>query len=85
MTYKGTNWTRGELGHAPPDPNPSIPCVQCDTGYNFQDYWEPRYVEPDGVDPHAVAWVCDECIERAKAELRIHKNKQDHRQLGEFA
>lgn len=61
MTYKGTNWTRGELGHGVPDPNPSIPCAECSDEYRFQDYWKPRYVEPEDATPREDTWLCDEC------------------------
>lgn len=54
----------------PPDPNPTIPCAECGEKQPFKDYWEPRYVEPDDIDPHESEWLCDDCktIQRRKAE-----------------
>jgi hypothetical protein len=46
MTYKGSNWTRGELGHAPPDPSTiTIDCAEptCDkttTADNLPGKWQ---------------------------------------------
>jgi len=81
--YKGTNWTRGDLGHEI-DRDPMIDCHQCDEKYRYMDYWKPRYV--DGTDwvPRQVAYICDECIEQAKREHELHKKRQRNAQITEW-
>lgn len=84
MTYKGSNWTRGELGNVP-DPNPSIPCQMCEESYAYQDYWKERYVDVENGNPHQDTWVCDECHERARDWLERQKRKRSNQQLTAFA
>lgn len=74
--YKGTGWTRGDLGNVP-DPNPFIDCHDCGESYKWQDYWKPRVVEGDRVDePNDPdePWRCDSCHERHERETRRRKN-----------
>jgi len=84
VTYKGSNWTRGELGHDVIR-DPSIPCEGCDERYGYLDYWVPRYVDGRDWNPKEVCWICDACLERAREEHELHKRKESHTQLSEFA
>lgn len=84
MTYFGTNWTRGELGNVP-DENPFIECPDCEKSYTWQGYWKPRYVDGKDWNPGNVEWLCDECLDRAKAEYELHKKKRDNAAITEFA
>lgn len=64
-------------GH--PDPNPNIPCAgDCGDEYPFQDYWEPRYVEPDDADPMEDDWLCDDCRD-------LRERREANRDLLEWA
>lgn len=63
-------------GH--PDPNPYIPCAgECGDRFKFEDYWKPRYVEPDDVTPHEVEWLCDDC-------KRLERRREQNRDLEAF-
>jgi len=84
MTYKGTNWTRGELGHDRIR-DPSLPCMDCGEKYGYLNYWVPRYVDDRDWHPREVAWICDDCLERAEEEYRIHKRERNHAQLTEWS
>lgn len=75
MTYKGSNWTRGELGNVP-DENPRIDCADCGESFAWRDYWKPRYVEPDDVDPRTATFRCDDCKERHERQKRRRENNQ---------
>jgi len=78
MTYKGSNWTRGELGHASPDRNPDIECAgDCGQSFTLDGYWSERYLEPAEIDEHEVDWLCDECV-----DLEHHKEMNE--QLGVY-
>ena len=44
-----------------PDVNPYVDCEECEKSYSYQDYWKPRYVDPDHIDSHVATWRCDEC------------------------
>jgi len=81
MTYKGSNWTRGELGNVP-DENPSVDCADCGESFNWRDYWKPRYVEPDDVDPRTATLRCDECRERHE---RLTRRRENNQTLEKFA
>jgi len=83
MTYKGTNWARGDLGHDI-ERNPLMDCDQCGQSYRYQDYWHDRYVKGQSWNPNKVKWICDECIEQAKAEYELHKKRENHAQLTEW-
>lgn len=49
--------------HGGPDPNPYIPCAgDCGDRYKFEEYWKPRYVEPEDANPHEDEWLCDNCL-----------------------
>lgn len=76
MTYKGSNWTRGELGNAP-DENPSIDCVDCGEPFGWRDYWKPRVVDRDDVDPRTATFRCDDCKRRHERQTRRRENNQD--------
>jgi len=80
VTYKGSNWTRGELGNVP-DPNPSIDCADCDESFDFRDYWKPRVIEGDRVenpnDPDGEPWRCDDCHERHERLTRRREKNQE--------
>jgi hypothetical protein len=67
MTYKGSNWTRGDLG-AVPEQDPNVACPACGRTYDFEDYWKPRYVDADGPTPPTSDWECDECRSVTEAE-----------------
>jgi len=84
MTYKGSNWTRGELGHAP-ERDPMIPCHECGEEYRYIGYWKPRYIDGKDWIPREVAWVCDKCLETVKAEYELHKKKERNAAITEFA
>lgn len=77
MTYKGTGWTRGDLGNVP-DRNPFISCAECGESFKWQGYWEPRIVDGDRVDaPHSdEPWLCDDCHERQARLTRRRENNQ---------
>ncbi|ELZ96212.1 hypothetical protein [Haloferax sulfurifontis] len=77
MTYKGSNWTRGELGNVP-DENPRIDCADCGESFAWRDYWKPRVVEGDRVeDPRTdEPWRCDDCHERHERLTRRRENNQ---------
>lgn len=78
MTYKGSNWTRGELGHPAPDPNAPVPCHGCGRDYPFRGYWKERVIEGERVeDPHEEQWRCDRCHE-------IHERRRANQSLAEF-
>jgi len=78
MTYKGSNWTRGELGNVP-DENPSVPCADCGKSFRWRDYWKPRVVDGDRVeepnDPDE-PWRCDDCHDRYERRTRRRQNNQ---------
>jgi len=75
MTYKGSNWTRGELGNVP-DPNPLIDCSECGESHGWQDYWYERYVEAEDKNAHEDEFVCDSCNEeREKLEQKKMNNQ----------
>lgn len=79
MTYKGSNWTRGELGHPEPDPNEPLPCRDCGRDFPFQDYWKPRVIDGDRVDdPHKEPWRCDRCH-------RIHERRENNQKITEWS
>lgn len=86
MSKYGSLHPNDDAGHAMyaeqhsghPDPNPYIPCAGCGDRYKFEDYWQPRYVEPDDVDPHEAEWLCDEC-------LAIEQRREANRDLEAFA
>ena len=82
MMYKGSNWTRGELGHERPA-DPSVPCAVCESHYKVNNDWGPRYIDNDQHEPDG--WVCDECIERARQEYDLAKKERNHKNLQEFA
>lgn len=84
MTYKGTGWTRGDLGNVP-DRNPHIDCHECGDSYKWQDYWKPRYVEGRDWNPASVHWLCDGCLMAAREDYEEHKRRREHKQLTEFA
>lgn len=65
--YKGSNWTRGDLGAEPEQPS-HIDCADCGEAYSFEEYWTPRYIDTDEPTPPADEWVCDDCAERSKHE-----------------
>ena len=83
MTYKNSNWTRGELGHDI-ERNPLMDCPECNESYRYQDYWQERDVEGKEWNPNKVKWLCDDCIEQAKQEYELHKKRREHSQLKEF-
>jgi hypothetical protein len=83
MTYKGSNWTRGELGHDI-NRNPLINCGMCGESYRYRNYWCERYVDGKSWRPDNVEWLCDECMEHVKREYELHKKKRANAQLTEF-
>lgn len=83
MTYKGSNWTRGELGHDPVR-DPAIDCPGCGEPHGYLDYWVPRYVDGKGWNPREITWLCDECIDTAKEEYELHKRKRQNAARTEF-
>ena len=57
-----------------PDPNPRMPCHECGDEYRYKEYWKPRYVDPDDVDPHEATWLCGDCksvVRRAEENERL--------------
>ena len=72
MTYKGSSWTRGDLGGGP-DYNPGIACHDCGERFPWLDYWKPRVLEGDRVDSpeSGEPWRCDHCH---RVEERRQKN-----------
>lgn len=60
----------GQKTHGGPDLNPYIPCAECGERFTFEEYWQPRYVDPDDVNPHEDTWLCDGCkdVERRAEE-----------------
>lgn len=83
MTYKGSNWTRGELGHAV-ERDPSIDCPNCGESHLYQDYWKPRYVDGREWNPAEIHWLCDECLDAARREYELHQRREQHAVLTEF-
>jgi RNase P subunit RPR2 len=81
--YKGTGWTRGDLGNVP-DPNPNVACHECGAEHRYKDYWKQRYVENRDWNPAAVYWLCDECLDQMYAEYDRVKRGREHRQLDEW-
>jgi len=77
VTYKGSNWTRGELGNVP-DRNPSVDCADCGEGFDWRDYWKPRVVDGDRVEnPNSdEPWRCDDCHEYHERQTRRHENNR---------
>lgn len=55
-----------EQHSAAPDPNPYIPCAGCEERFKFEDYWKPRYVNPDDANPQEDTWLCDDCKEHER-------------------
>lgn len=70
MTYKGSNWTRGELGHVP-DENPVIECKDCGESFGWRDYWKERINRPE--DP----FLCDSCLNERVRRQRREENNQE--------
>lgn len=68
----------------PIDRNPSIDCPKCGESHNYQDYWEPRYVDGKDWNPAEVCWLCDECLERMYAKYDRVRRGREHKQLTEF-
>ena len=83
MTYKGSNWTRGELGNVP-DPNPYVPCASCEQQFKWRDYWQSRVLDGDRVDdPNSdEPWRCDECHERHE---RLTRRRENNLELTEWS
>jgi hypothetical protein len=77
MTYKGSNWTRGELGHDI-DRNPNIPCEICGRSFGCMEYWKPRW---EGFEPDTNESRCDECQERAD---EMHEKLENNQRITEF-
>jgi len=50
MTYKGSNWTRGDLGAVPEQPD-TVACPVCGETYDVAEYWRPRYIEGGTAPP----------------------------------
>lgn len=83
MTYKDSNWTRGELGNVP-DRNPTIECSdeQCDTTTPADDA-EGWLLDADP----AVPVLCPACRERTP-EHRLtptEARRESNRQLADYA
>jgi hypothetical protein len=68
----------------PVDRNPSIACHNCGESYNYQEYWEPRYVEGMDWNLNEVCWLCDECLEEMYEWYRRRKTEREHQTLTEF-
>jgi hypothetical protein len=83
MTYKGSNWTRGELGNVP-DPDPTIRCDEptCDAATNTQD--------SDGwlkdANPE-VPLLCPDCRESVSdiKKTPTDERREQNRTLGEWS
>jgi hypothetical protein len=67
MTFKGSNWTRGDLG-AEPEQDEYIACAECGDEYNFREYWVPRYLEGDDRTDDVREWYCDDCSTQSRHE-----------------
>jgi uncharacterized protein YlaI len=84
MTYKGSNWTRGELGNVP-DRNPTVHCAEetCDRSEQAKDLTDDWQLENDPEIPV----LCPECKERASIESKTPTEaaKENNKSLQEFA
>jgi len=69
----------------PIDRNPSIDCDECDQSYYYQDYWQERYVEGKGWDPHKVHWLCDDCLDSMYEWYNTRKREEEHKTLQEWS
>jgi len=74
------NERRGEI-----DRNPSIECEECENSYNYQDYWESRYVKGKEWNPAAVYWICDNCLEQMYAWHERRVKERQHKALTEWS
>jgi hypothetical protein len=78
MTYKGSNWTRGELGNVP-DTNPTLACDgPCGRSWSFKDYWDGRWQLGD---PATATMLCDECLSEA---IDYHDRKTKNKEITEW-
>jgi len=68
----------------PIDRNPSIPCGVCNDCYNYQDYWERRYVKNKAWNPATVIWICDSCREQMNDWKETRMKEREHKQLTEW-
>jgi len=75
MTFRGSNWTRGELG-AVPEQDEYIACADCGDEYHFQDYWVPRYLSGSNHTDDIREWYCDECADKSRQE-RLNRQLED--------
>lgn len=74
-------------GHGEPEPierNPSVPCAICGDGYLWQDYWKPRYVEPENADPRTERFTCDSCIDDAREEFEQYRRETENQSIADF-
>lgn len=82
--YKGTGWTRGDLGNVP-DRDPLLACHECETEHRYQDYWKPRYVKDRDWNPADMYWLCDACLNEMYREYDRARRRRSNAQLTEFA
>lgn len=59
-------------------------CHKCGDSYNYQDYWEDRYVDGYDWNPAEVYWLCDECLDEMYAWYERRAAERDHRTLTEW-
>lgn len=78
---------KGRNEPQPIDRNPHMSCHadDCDNSYNYQDYWEDRYVKNKDWNPAEIKWLCDECLEEMYAEYRRYKRRENHKTLSEWS
>jgi hypothetical protein len=85
VTYKGSNWTRGELGHGPPDASSiTVECAEptCDTtttADKLPGEWQATN------DPNEVV-LCPDCKERTPGTKRtpLEVRQEENSDLGEW-
>lgn len=84
MTYKGTGWTRGDLGNVP-DRNPWIECNGCDRRERYQslkdDDWE-DWQKPSDPD---VPLLCPECKDGSVGVKSVEERRKSNRSITEWA
>jgi len=67
MTFRGSNWTRGDLG-AVPEQVELIACADCGDEFDFEGYWVPRYLAGGDRTDDIREWYCDDCADRSRHE-----------------
>jgi len=63
----------------------SIQCPECGESYNFEDYWNERYVEGKDWDARGVYWICGDCLEEMYAWYERRRKAREHKTITEWS